>query len=262
MIIDFHTHAFPDHVAAKAVPHLEAEGDIEAHLDGTVASLYRSMDEAGIDASVVASIATKPAQFDSILAWSKEIASDRLIPFPSVHPDDPVAVDHLDAIGKEGFRGIKLHPYYQRFSLLDERMRPIFAAVERARLVLLLHTGFDLAFDRVRIADPSMIVELLRRYPGLRLVATHFGAWEDWDEVEKHLLGKEIAIDTSYSLPLLGAGRAKHFLETHPAEHILFGSDSPWGAQRAELEALRAIGLEPDRERRLLGANAEALLGR
>ena len=53
-IIDFHTHAFPDPIAARAMPQLEAEGNIEAALDGRLASLLRSMDAAGIDAAVVA----------------------------------------------------------------------------------------------------------------------------------------------------------------------------------------------------------------
>ncbi|MFP4564308.1 MAG: amidohydrolase, partial [Spirochaetia bacterium] len=57
-IVDFHTHAFPDELAARAVPALEAEADIEAVLDGTVTSLLESMDRAGIERSVVASIAT------------------------------------------------------------------------------------------------------------------------------------------------------------------------------------------------------------
>ena len=48
-IIDFHAHAFPDALAERAMPALEAEGDIRAALDGKVSSLLRSMDAAGID---------------------------------------------------------------------------------------------------------------------------------------------------------------------------------------------------------------------
>ena len=82
-IIDFHTHAFPDRVATAAIPALEAEGNIRAHLDGTVAGLLASMDRAGIDQSVVCSIATRPEQFEPILHWSRAIRSERIIPLPS-----------------------------------------------------------------------------------------------------------------------------------------------------------------------------------
>ena len=59
MIIDFHTHVFPDFLAPRAIGLLEDEGDVTACLDGTVGALIRSMDRAGIDGSVVATIATK-----------------------------------------------------------------------------------------------------------------------------------------------------------------------------------------------------------
>jgi len=59
-IIDFHTHAFPDELAARAIPFLEEEGNVKAWLDGTAADLLRSMDRAGIERSVICSIATRP----------------------------------------------------------------------------------------------------------------------------------------------------------------------------------------------------------
>ena len=85
-IIDFHTHAFPDKLADKAIKILEDEGGIKAQLDGKVSSLLTSMDRFDIEKSIVCSIATKPSQFDYILNWSKEIRSSQIIPFPPVHP--------------------------------------------------------------------------------------------------------------------------------------------------------------------------------
>jgi predicted TIM-barrel fold metal-dependent hydrolase len=111
--IDIHTHAFPDPIAAHAIPALEKEGNIKAYLDGTVAGLLASMDRSGIEQSVVCSIATRQEQFTPILEWSKAIRSERIIPFPSLHPADPELLDHLQLIRDEGFKGVKMHPYYQ-----------------------------------------------------------------------------------------------------------------------------------------------------
>ncbi|MCX8069875.1 MAG: amidohydrolase, partial [Thermodesulfovibrionales bacterium] len=86
-IIDFHTHAFPDSLAKRAMDKLQ-HGDIVAYLDGRLSSLIDSMNKVGIDKSVICNIATKSTQFDSILSWCKEIASERIIPLPSVHPKD------------------------------------------------------------------------------------------------------------------------------------------------------------------------------
>jgi uncharacterized protein len=260
MIIDIHTHAFPDAIAERAVPWLEEEGDIEACLDGKISSLLVSMDKAGIDISVVASICTKPPQFRPILTWSQEIASERLMPFPSIHPDDPDAVDHIKEIAGLGFRGIKLHPYYQNFVVDEKRMDPIYRQIQREDLVVLMHTGFDLAYPRDRIADPEKVAAVMDRFPALKFIASHFGAWEDWDEVENRLLGRKVYLDSSYSLSQLGEEKALRFLKNHDHNYFLFGSDSPWGDQGADLETLRRFDLDDEYTGLLLGGNAKRLL--
>ncbi len=260
MIIDIHAHAFPDSIAKRAVPALEEEGNIKAALDGTISSLLDSMERAGIDISVVASISTKPSQFRPILQWSQEIASDRIIPFPSVHPDDPDLVDQVGEIARSGFRGIKLHPYYQEFAIDEKRIYPLYERVQREGLALLVHTGFDLAYPRDRIADPKRVISVMGDFPGLKFIASHFGAWEDWDEVEEHLLGRKVYIDTSYSIPQLGAERAKKMLELHGHDYFLFGSDSPWGDQAEELGMLKQMQLDDGYAARLFGGNALELL--
>jgi hypothetical protein len=49
VVIDFHTHVFPDDIAPKAIASLQVQGNILAASDGTVSGLLRSMDRAGID---------------------------------------------------------------------------------------------------------------------------------------------------------------------------------------------------------------------
>ncbi len=261
LIVDFHAHAFPDALAERAMPALEAEGDIEAALDGKVSSLLRSMDAAGIQASVVASIATRPAQFEPILRWSAEIASERIIPFPSVHPDDPQLAARVHEIHAAGFKGLKLHPYYQDFDLDEARLRPLFAAAQDCGLLVLCHTGFDLAFARVRRGDPVRVLRVLDAFPELRFVASHLGGWEDWDEVERHLAGRPILMDLSFAIAGIGPVRARELILRHPPEYMLFGTDSPWAGQRETIDEVRGLDLGEERERRLFGANAARLLG-
>ncbi len=261
MIIDIHTHAFPDTLAERAVLHLEEEGNVKACLDGKVSSLIISMDTAGIDASVVASIATKPDQFRPIMEWSSGIADHRIHPFPSVHPADPDALDHIGEIKAAGFRGIKMHPYYQDFTVDSPEVLPLYERILSEDLVLLMHTGFDIAFERKRVADPTRIERVLRQFPGLKFIASHFGAWEDWDEVENCLLGRQVYLDTSHSVSFIGHKRAREFLLRHPSEYILFGSDSPWGDQKDDVETIRQLHLGARRTEGLLGQNAATLLG-
>ena len=159
IIIDFHTHAFPDTLADRAISHLEEMSDCKACLDGRVSSLIESMDQAGISASVVASIATKPKQFTPIMEFCKNIASDRIIPFTSLHPEDPDLDDRIGQTVDAGIVGVKLHPYYQQFRLDDEKLLfPVYEKLTDAGLIVLMHTGFDFAFPQDRICDPIRIV--------------------------------------------------------------------------------------------------------
>ena len=264
-IIDFHTHAFPDALAERAIPALEHEAvqagsDIKAFHGGKVSDLLRSMDEAGIARSVLCSIATRPEQFDSILSWSAEIASDRIIPFPSFHPEDRDYRERIKRIAGEGFKGIKFHPYYQEFYLAEDRMLPIYEVLFEAGLMVVMHTGFDIAFERIRRCDPAQIVEVCERFPGIRLICTHLGAWQDWDEVRRLLIGKPVYMELSFAVEFL-EGRMRQMMEAHPLEYLFFGSDSPWTGQAETLEAVRGLGLEDELLEAVLGGNARRMLG-
>jgi len=261
MITDFHTHAFPDAIAARALQILCDETDeVHAYLDGRLSSLLASMDRHNIGRTVLCSIATRPEQFAPILAWSRAVVSKRVIPFPSLHPDDPKAVDRVTEIATAGFKGIKLHPYYQEFDLNEDRMWPIYERACELDLMVVSHTGFDIGFPRYRRADPARIRQVTDRLPGLKFIATHLGAWEDWEEFRKHLLGRPVYIEISYALPFLPDDRARALLMEHPCEYILFGTDSPWQDQGTALASLNALRVGTARENAILESNAARLL--
>jgi predicted TIM-barrel fold metal-dependent hydrolase len=263
-IIDFHTHAFPDPLAERAVKALLEEGrrkyDVQAYLDGRISSLLASMDKSNIEKSVICSIATKPSQFDPILTWSKQIMSDRIIPFPSLHPGAPDGVEQVKQISAEGFKGVKFHPYYQDFAIDEKRVFPIYKELQKHGLIVVMHTGFDLAFERDRRCDPKKILHVLDAFPDLRLVTTHLGAWEDWDEVEKHLSGKKIYMEISFSLDCMPRETARRIILNHPEDHILFGTDSPWADQGKAIELLKSLELGQELENCILRTNALGLL--
>ncbi len=261
VVIDIHTHAFPDEIAYKAVPLLASKANVKPALNGTLKALEQSMDKAGIDVSLICSIATKPTQFQNILNWSLENSSNkRFIFVPSVHPAAPEVIKQIEEIARLGFKGIKMHPYYQQFILDEERMFPLYKKMADLNLFLICHTGFDIAFPRDRIADPIRISNVIQKVPALKFIATHTGAWEDWDEVEKHLLGKKIYIETSFSLSYLGKEKFKQLLFKHNPEMLLFGTDSPWEDQACALEAICSLNLGPDLEAMILGQNAQKVL--
>ena len=241
--IDFHTHAFPDDLAAKALPHLEEEGNVKAFLNGTITDLLRSMDQAGIEKSLICSIATKPSQFRSILDWSKTIRTNRIIPLPSIHPKTADLREKVRIIHEEGFIGIKLHPYYQDFFIDGDKLDEMYGSLVEHDLLVVMHTGFDIAFPRVELCDPAKVIKILQKFPELKLITTHLGAWDQWEEVRKLLIGKPVYMELSYALDFLDPQIARTMITDHPQEYLLFGSDSPWSDQKNSLDLLRALDL-------------------
>ena len=263
MIIDFHTHAFEDALAAKAIPFLEQEGNVKAFTDGRAAGLLASMDRAGIARSVVCPIATKPSHFDGIRRWARDVraAQPRLEMLLSIHPDDPDALARADQTADEGFKGLKFHPYYQHFTLDDERLFPLYERIAARGLFAVFHTGFDIAYPPDRVCDPVRIRRVIDTFPTLKFVATHLGGWRDWEESRKHLIGQPVFIETSYCLHEMPAAEVRAMILAHPADRILFGTDSPWSGQAEELARWRALGLPEDFLAAALGGNAARLLG-
>ncbi len=256
MITDVHTHAFPDKLAARAMQILLEECDkVTAYRDGTVGSLLESMQQAGIERSVICSIATRPEQWRPILDWSLTIRSNRILPLGSVHPQDEFAVKHLQNVADAGLPGIKLHPYYQDFVLDDPAYSSFFSAMEDLGLELISHCGYDVAFPEDDRAAPFRIINLLKKHPRLKMVTTHLGAWNDWQSVREHLLGRPVWMEVSYSLELLPADEAREMLLSHPPEYLLFGTDSPWQDQSAALKLLRSLELPQEIESAMLHSN-------
>lgn len=259
-IVDFHTHAFPDALAERAMQSLEHGASTKAVLDGRLSSLLASMERSGVAKSVVCSIATKPSQFEPILQWSKEIRSERIIPLLSVHPADSGYAEKIEIVKGEGFKGIKLHPFYQEFDIDEDRMLHMYELLCRENLLIAMHTGYDIAFPRIRRADPAKILKVSERFPQLKLVTTHLGSWEQWQEVEAILAGKPVYMELSFSLEYLGTEPIRDILVKHPKEYLLFGTDSPWTDQAATLDLFRGLELGDEIERAVLRDNAARLL--
>jgi len=260
-IVDFHTHAFPDALAERAMTQLLSECDARAWLDGRLGSLLASMDRAGIETSVLCCIATKPSQYESILTWCREIRSDRIIPLPSIHPDDSEAIARVEEIKKLGFKGIKMHPYYQGFRMDDPRLNDFYKSVSDNELLLVVHTGFDIAFDRYEVASPMQILRALDQFPKLRLVTTHMGSWFQWDEVEKHLIGRPVYMETSMTYDYLGPEKMKRLMEKHLPDYLFFGSDSPWDDQPKAVQNVSNLIDDNELREKIFRGNAVRLLG-
>lgn len=266
MIIDFHTHCFPEALAPKALGKLSAAGGLRPVTDGTVAGTVRHAEESGVTLSVVCNIATNAHQMAKVNEFAIAVNdyTPSLTALGSVHPDASVAeIEHqLDHLLDHDIRGIKIHPEYAAYYVDEPAWEPIFAACEERGMFLLTHAGYDfISPDRIAVT-PSRLAKVLDRHPELTVIAAHLGANMLWDEVKNTLCGRERLYFDTAILSREGADPhvVREIIRKHGAERILFGSDMPWSDPAEEIAFLRSLGLEKEEEDRIFFQNAEQLL--
>ncbi len=257
--IDFHVHVFPEHLAERAVASLAAAAGVSACGAGTISDLLETMDRAGVKQSILATIATRPAQSKTINDWLLKHQSERLIPFAAIHPDDPERFNELKRVKSQGFRGVKMHPNYQDFYPDEKRVIELARAICDAGMILLLHGGADDAFEEV-MSSPERIAALKESIPDLNLVVAHFGGYKCWQDVEKYLTGSDIYFDVSYTLPYLSDEDFLRIACKHGMDKVVFGTDYPWKDAAEEIGRLKKSGLTDSELSAILHENAERLL--
>lgn len=262
MVIDFHTHAFPDALSQKALSVLsKSSGNMLPVTDGTVRGLLAAMDKSGVDKAVVLGIATNPKQQHNVNNFAAAINSERLIAFGSVHPDAPDAIEELHRLAEMGLRGVKFHPEYQDFFVDEERMLPIYETCDRLGLIVSFHAGLDVGYPEPAHNPPERMSRILSAFPKGRVVAAHFGGYARWPEVLEHLAGKNLYIDTSFCYSRVPCPIASEIVRVHGADKILFGSDLPWSDEKNELSLLDALDISEADKEAIRGKNAVRLLG-
>jgi predicted TIM-barrel fold metal-dependent hydrolase len=259
-VIDFHSHIFPDALAPAAIKALEEEGDTRATHDGTLAGMIASMDAAGIDASVVQPVSTKPSQVCGINDWVATLTSERVVPFGGMHPDFPDPAAEMTRMRSLGIRGFKMHPEYQSFEPEEPRMTSIYEAAAEQGMPILFHSGHDIAFTTAR-GTPAVWGRLLDRWPGLTLIIAHMGGFKLWRQAKDELIGRDVYLDTAYTLGHIADEEFVDLVEAHGSGKVLFGTDSPWTEPSEELARIRGLGLPETELAAILGGNAARLLG-
>lgn len=241
-IIDAHAHIFPEKIARRACVSIsEFYGGVAMAHAGTAEALLASGEKIGVEKYLVFSTATKPDQVESInrFIFGECKKHPEFIGLGTMHPDYTAYRDELERIRAEGIRGIKLHPDFQRFCIDDEKLFPVYGALTEMGMFVLTHSG-DNRYD---FSHPARIARVAKAFPDLRIIAAHFGGWQQWDAAVEHLNLPNVYYDTSSTLPFSGEEAAKRALCTLDSSHFFFGTDFPMWDHEKELERLMSLGL-------------------
>lgn len=157
-----HAHVFPEAVRE----------------DGTVNCLKRIMDSCQIEKSVtMAPFAEFIEDNSNANQWLfNEIEyDDRFIGFGIIDFRRDDVVSQVNEIAQYGFKGIKLHPAFQRFKIDSQKAYEVYTRAQELNLFLSFHTGVHW----YRIADYNMLLfdEVAYMFPKLKFSMEHLGGY-------------------------------------------------------------------------------------
>jgi len=278
MIVDIHTHTFPDKIAGPTLEKLQSLSHTRPFSDGTASGLRASMGLAGVNWSVVLPVATNARQVVHVNDASARLNQEGagLLSFGCMHPDFPDWKSELSRIAGLGIKGIKLHPVYQGVNFDDLRFLRILDRCGELGLIVLTHAGLDIGFPGKVHCSPEMILSAVKQVGPVKLILAHMGGWRNWDQVEELLPGTGVYLDTSFSLgkmvplgdgyygpgdlDLMEEAQFLRMVRTFGADRLLFGTDSPWDSQAEALARFRVLPLADEEKNAILGGNAQRLL--
>lgn len=262
MIIDFHTHMFPESIAERTIAKLSECVHKAPETDGTYEGLLKSAREAGIDCSVVLPIATKPSQFRTINEFASQFLEGEILSFGSLHPTSSDFKAELREIKAMGLKGIKLHPDYQDMYFNDIRYKRVVSYTSELGMMISVHAGLDPKCPNDIHCTPRMAAELLDDVRPEKLILAHLGGNQQWDDVERYLVGKNVYLDTGVVFDYIGQEQFLRIMRSHGSDKILFGTDSPWAGQKRFVDVMEEMDMTQEERENVMWKNGDRLLNK
>ncbi len=276
MIIDFHTHVFPDEVRSRREELLEREAWFATlyanpkHKLAAAEDVVSSMQAAGVDRTVVLGFPWRDGglcrEHNSYIIEAVRRYPDKLIGFGMVQPLDAGDAKELDRCLSNGLMGLgELGPDSQRY---DIEARWVLADAVEVLLhhdrPLLTHSSEPVGHDYPGKGSvtPARLLKVASNFPDLKIVMSHWGGglpfYELMPEVRETL--RNVYYDSAASTFLYSFDIFPIAAQLVGSERILWGTDFPLLSQAKFLKRVRASGLSEEQLWQVLGGNAARLL--
>lgn len=277
MIIDFHTHIFPPWLRERRDEYVKSDpcfsllySQPKARI-ATAEELLASMDEAGIDLSVVLNagwisqelcVETNDYILDSVSRYPT-----RLVGFCAIQPRaGDAAIAEIERCAKAGAKGIgELRSDVQGFNLADEiTMKPVVDAVLKHDLIFLTHSSEPVGheYSGKGSITPDILYSFITAFPNLKIVCAHWGGglpfYALMPEVAKALAN--VFFDTAATVFLYKPEIFEQVSHVIGSDKILFGTDYPLMHQNRVIAQVQSAQLPKKDKAKILGANAQKLL--
>ncbi len=277
MIIDAHTHLFPDKIRKNREKFFSDEPafkklyqSAKSRLLGA-AEMLASMDAEQVDKSVIFGFPWRnEALFKRHNDYIGEVVNrypERFIGLGCFDPfSDGAAEETLRCLNETGLSGIGELAFYQtgidKVSLA--KLEPVMEICRNRNLPVLIHTNEPIGHQYPGKTPNTLaqIYQLVVTFPKNKIVLAHWGGGLFFfsllkKEVKQRL--KNVYFDTAASPYLYDANVYRLAIELMGVEKILFGSDFPLLPPARYFDEMKTAGLLADELQQICGGNAAKL---
>lgn len=246
--------------------------------NGTLETYQKIADRFGFEGAVCFapfSYQYSPAQGGDHNDWLAATIANRpeLIGYGTLDPLLPAA-PQVAKIADLGFKGIKLHPPAQKFSIFGDWAQEAYGKMEELGLVADFHLGVH--WHRLREYNPLDCDEIAWRFPALRMVFEHVGGWHYYREVlavitnnsrrGNHLYAGIASVlnRESQRYWYLGSEGLNDCRWQIGHELLIYGLDFPYNGEREiaeDLQQIAELNWPRAEVEALLGGNLKRMLG-
>ena len=259
VIIDTHTHIFPDTSAASILELTSKKFNVKVYGKGTAADLISRMDENGINYAVIHMVALNPRAVKEINTWLIKLKEPRFIKFGTLHPYLKDFREELNRLKENGIKGIKLQPEVQGFTVDNADLTyPLYKALAENGMTVMFHVGGNPTTHPQQRSQPGMILNVAKDFPKLKVIAAHLGGLNMWSEAAELLAGREnVYMETSMTYEKIPPKWAEKIIRKHGHHKIFFGTDYPFAPIKKCIESAMNVPFLNEREKEeVMGLNA------
>jgi hypothetical protein len=194
---------------------------------------------------------------------------DVIVPFVSVDPARPDAVERIRRLAAAGARGFKFHPNLQAFFPNDRDVYPLYEAIAEAGVPALFHSGHSGIGTgvpgggglRLKYSNPMCLDDVAADFPELPIVLAHPSfPWQD-EAISICLHKENVWIDLSGWSPRYFPPQLVQYANTQLRTKVLFGSDFPLITPDRWLADFAEAPFKDEVRPLVLKENASRLLG-
>ncbi len=278
MVIDFHTHIFPQRVKDNRERYLGQDSTFSELYSkrsarvATVEDLLASMDKAGIDISVALNFGWRSHELcvetNDYIIESVSRYPERIIGFCSIQPSaGENALKELERCHKSGIKGIgEIRLDEQGIDVTDEAsIGPFLRLAGALDMILLVHASEPVGhrYPGKSVTNLTKLYYFIEAYPNLKIVLAHWGGgmpfYSLMPEVAKAL--ENTYFDTAATQLLYSRDIFQFVSQVLSPEKILFASDFPLISQGGTLDLVKSLTIPLEHQSLILGKNAERILG-